>query len=178
MSPCTSKEEIAMKKIRIALPLLVIITALFAFTGCDAILEVFYPEFATAKGGNISIWAQFEMQPSEISSNNVYIYGQIIDTSTKSGGVVRELETEPVLYYVEEKSGSYWIVEGNLDFLDIEDGNYEVLVWLEQTGDDEPSGQNEPSEYAKRNDTGDTVFSFPGTSASEWLYGEVFVPLN
>ncbi len=167
-----------MKTIRFALLLPFIIAAFFAFTGCDAILEVFYPEFATTRGGNISIWAHFEMYPSEISSNNVYLYGQIIDTSTKSGGVVQETEAEPVFYYVEEKSGTYWVVEGNLDFSNVEDGDYEVLVWLEQNGDDQPYGLNEPTEQAKLNGTGGTIFSFPNTSSSDGLYGEVFVPLN
>ena len=153
---------------------MLIIAVLIALSGCDAVLEAFYPEFATSKSGEnvIGVTATFEMYPSEIVGKGQYIAGQLIDQ--KSGVVVQKVAAEPVWNW---NDAIFWSIEGNLDFYEVEDGEYEVLVWFEQDGDNAPYGVNEPTDYAV-NSAGGTVFALPSKVASGgWLYGEAFIPL-
>jgi len=167
-----------MKKKQISAASIAAIVILLVFSGCDAVLEVFYPEFAYGKGdvSVISIWAQIDMYPGELSGSSQYIAGRVIDMD--SSEVVRELGVEPRWNWIEEKNLIYWRLEGNLDFSGIEDGEYEIMVWLEQNGDGNPYGANEPYIYATNNADGSTTFFVPGDQSSDgWLFGEARVPL-
>jgi len=166
-----------MKKIQAAL-LLVAALTLLTLSGCDKILESFYPEFAQ-KANAISIWAEFKMYPSQIYGSNPYIAGRIYETADPLT-IVRENFNQPIYDWIEDKTGlGYYSVNANLDFNDIADGDYRVLVWLEQNGDGLPYGVNEPSANATNLANSSETFSFPNAFGSEdWLYGEVSEPLH
>lgn len=164
-----------MKSIRTAI---LICIALFALSSCDAVLEVFYPEFAASKDGEnvVSVRADFYIYETEITGSNPYIAGMVRDLNSS-----KEIKaySEPSWYWNEDKSGTYWHIEGNIDFRDVPDGEYDVLIWFEQNGDREPGGENEPSKLAMRSDDGSTIFTFPSSASSGgWLYGEVEFPLR
>lgn len=164
-----------MKKIQ-ATFIILLVGGMLVLSGCDAILEVFYPEFAYESGENvISIWIEFDMYGDQLSSGNPYFAGQLIET--KSSNVVRQKAIDPFWHLIGEKNSTYWHLEGNLDFYGVEDGEYEVLVWLEQSGDDKPYGANEPYVYAANGGDAVTTFSFPSDRASDgWLYGNAISP--
>ena len=154
--------------------------AVLLLSGCDAVLEVFYPEFAYSKGDDnvISIFAEFNLYPNQVSGNNQYLVGRVIE-KTSPDEVVRELRGGLTWHWVDQKNLLYWRVVGNLDIYGVKDGSYEVLVWLEQDGDGEPYGANEPWTYAKNENNGTITFTFPDANApSGWLYGEATVPLR
>jgi hypothetical protein len=160
-----------MKKIQAAI-LIAVVAGLLVLSGCDAVLEVFYPEFAYQSGENvISIYIGFNMYPNQLSGDNQYFVGRLVNS--KSGTVVR---SDPFWHWIEEKNNLYWHLEGNLDFYGVDDGDYQVEIWLEQNGDGEPGGANEPMVNATIG--GMSTFAFPNTSASDgWLYGEAISPL-
>ena len=166
-----------MKKIQTTFTIL-LVAGLLLLSGCDAILEVFYPEFAFDKGGNnvISIWTGFDMYPGQLSTGSQYIIARLLETGTDD--VVREIAIDPFWHWIEEKNNLYWQLEGNLDFYGVEDGEYRVVVWLEQSGDDNPNGPNEPSVNAVNTADGSVYFSLPSADAPDgWLFGEAISPL-
>ena len=166
-----------MKKIQATL--YIILTAVLLLSGCDAVLEAFYPEFAYSKGDDnvISIFAEFNLYPNQVYGKNQYLVGRVIEK--KSDEVVRELRGGLAWHWVEQKNLLYWRVVGNLDIYGVEDGSYEVLVWLEQDGDGEPYGADEPWTYAKNKTNGTITFTFPDANApGGWLDGEATAPLR
>jgi len=164
-----------MKTIRTAILITIV---LFTLSSCDAVLEIFYPEFASKGDGYaVSIRAEFNMYPDEVYGTGQYFAAQIIDLYTRE--VVRQVAAEPYFNWIEEKTAIYWRIEGNIDFYDVPDGEYEVLVWLEQDGDGEPYGPDELYMYATRYDSFQpNVFSLP-EDADEygWAYGEALLTL-
>ena len=70
------------------------------------------------------------------------------------------------------------IEERFIDNLYDEDKTLLTLLWLEQDGDNEPFGFNEPYEYAINIDTNGDIFAVPGDSGDGWILGEAVSPLN
>lgn len=166
-----------MKKRQAAI-IVALIAALLALSGCaDAILEVFYPEFAPDSGGEsvISIWVEFNMYEDQLSGTGQYVAGQLIDTTTSE--VVFQAGMDPFWHYIGDKYNPYWHIEGNLDFYGVKDGEYWVLVWLEQGGNNQPFGPGEPYKYAINVDSGNDTFVVPGKSSDGWIFGDAISPL-
>ena len=160
--------------------LTIAITVLLTLSGCNAILEVFYPEFAIGNTNEnvISIWAEFYLYPEQLIGTGQYIAGQVIDTQSKTERVVQELGVEPTWHRVNEKNNEHWRLAGNLDFRGVENGDYKVRIWLEQNRDNIFDPETERSIFAKADATGTIFFSFPSEKASNgWLYGEAMVSL-
>jgi len=178
-----------MKKIKL-FGLVAILIVSFAFTGCDAILEAFYPEFRTNFGGGGD------------GGNNITIFVEVIPGT--------DVEGDPqIAVLVEDRwSGERitdafvwpfwnWNQDGKLFFTanvelfgipgDADNPrDYRVVAWLENTIDgsgnwiangspdyDEPLRDAEWFPFDDGVSTPD--FSFPNEANTNWIYGEAFL---
>ena len=179
---------------------IVALLALIAFTGCDPILEAFYPEF-TAGGENgggdkgISVWVEVEV-PAEGLGDIDPIIGAVLveplapgvqgEPTPVGGNYDGAAFSKPDWTYDDE--AATWILSAALDFFNLADGDYQVLVWLETTGDYKPAPVFEGTEPQATatwywwNEAGEpsdegNVFMFPNTYQAKWLEGYAFIPL-
>ena len=175
-----------MKKMRL-FTIIVSLLVLLAFSGCDAILEAFYPEFTAggAAGGGengISVWVEIQL-PAE---------GLPADVDPKIGGILLNLNNDvfdEVFMYPEwnwDDAAATWSLSTNIDFYGVAgDEEYQVLVWLELNDDYEPNWGEEPQAFAEWVTWDDANkadipmgprFPFPNDEGLTWLNGGAFVP--
>lgn len=147
--------------------LAVVLVALITLSGCDAILEAFYPEFGDREGSN-TIALQVEIAIPGGDIGDPQIAAVVEDAWDKEADPVQIQFVWPT---------SYWDENGNLvltayiEFYGLEGTeadprDYQVFVWLEQNGDDRPNWE-EPQTYA---------FWQPYPDDQEWKEDVIWFP--
>jgi PKD repeat protein len=173
---------------------------IFAFSGCDAILEAFYPDETAggSQGGGengISVWVEIEI-PAEGLGELEPIIGAVLveplepgvqSEPTPVGGTYDNAEFV-IPDWTYDDVATTWILTASVDFYGLVDDDYQVLVWLETTGDYKPAPVFEGTEPRATaiwvwwdeddmpQDKGD-VFMFPNEFQAKWLEGYAFIPL-
>ena len=124
--------------------ILVIVTLAFAFTACDDILEVFYPDFAENPDElnfGIGINVRIELPEEEAAASGVS--GKQVEIPLIAGFVEDANSGEP-LFPPKMKEPDWWwedgknILETRFEFRIKQEGEFRVPIWLEKHGNDYP----------------------------------------
>jgi hypothetical protein len=176
-----------MKKTRI-FAVIVSLLILLAFSGCDAILEAFYPEFTAGgkDGGDngISIWVDIELPADGLPE----------DADPKIAAILLNTDFDffDEMYVFPEwnwdDGTATWILSASIDFYGVaSDEEYQILVWLEINDDYEPNWGEEPQAFAewvlwddaaKEDIKMGPFFPFPNEENLNWLNGYAFIPFG
>jgi hypothetical protein len=176
--------------------LIVVLLALFAFSGCDPILEAFYPEFTaggTEGGGEngISVYIEIELPPDGLGEESEPTIGAVL-TKPVPAAEPGQPKPKPELVgeaqfvfpdWVWDDYSSTWILTAIFDFYGIGAGDYQVLTWLDLDGDYKPNFDgSEPTAFSEwveyENDTvieKGNVFKF-AVGDKLWLEGLSLIP--
>jgi|SaaInl7_200m_RNA_FD_contig_21_3304912_length_1952_multi_19_in_0_out_0_1 hypothetical protein len=157
--------------------ILVIVTLALAFTACDDILEVFYPEFASGEGVDfgIGIWIQIDVPPEgvvgdpQLAGRVETTWGEVIDGSEK------------VIYpeWIWDDQGNLRL-QGFIEFGIMDPGEYRIPIWLELHDNSYPEF-DEPVFFARWQpdpedpDFWDDIFRFETGTEISWINGEAIL---
>ena len=163
--------------------ILVIVTLAFAFTACDDILEVFYPDFAENPDElnfGIGINVRIELPEEEAAASGVS--GKQVEIPLIAGFVEDANSGEP-LFPPKMKEPDWWwedgknILETRFEFRIKQEGEFRVPIWLEKHGNDYPEW-DEPFLFAgwDRPDSEggvffDDIFDFREGEGPGWIEG-------
>ncbi len=161
--------------------ILAIFSFIFVLSGCDEILEAFYPDFGKNAGGN-EIRVDVDISP-ELANWDVRVYGRVESANLDPG--------DPDYFHMDINvpiDFSQYDEQGNpipkafLDFWGIPNGEYKVLVWLDNNGNQVPDPSDEPVTFAKWNDSEDPntenftdIFYFPNHFDWSTISGNAFL---
>ena len=167
-----------MKKARI-IGLIAILTVLVTLSGCDAILEAFFPEYGEKFGGDgqyaVGVWVEITTSPSEVGDPQLagrleYEWGGEAVANTTTSLRWPEWNWKP--------DGSL-ALSGYLEFYGIPEGRYRIAIWLEESGNTWPDW-NEQVFYARwmYNNQEQDVFEFPNDQKMTWIDASAIVNLS
>jgi hypothetical protein len=164
-----------MKRKRI-ISILSIVLVLFAFAGCDEILEAFYPEFAEGESGayGISLYVQIVVPEADISPDQQpTIVAKAVKAFAFDKTAVETAITVPNWEIDEFGNNIYY---GYVDLYFEEEGDYEVMVWGEVDGN-QILDFDEPQRLATwwRDDPDHPDGGFEDTVFSLWEDFETFI---
>ena len=167
-----------MKNLKI-LGFVVVALLVVALTGCDAILETFFPAFGERgddSGGNNAVGVYVEIVIPETIDDPPPIKAIMEDAWT-----FEQIDLQ-VIYspaYNWDENGNT-ILSGFLEFYNVPKGEYTIVVWLESSTDNDWYDWDEPWDFAVWFPTGnseewDNIFRFPNENDSNWIDGEAIL---
>lgn len=167
-------------KITRLLSLIVIVVALVGLTGCDDILEAFYPEFGDQGGdGQFEIGIDVAIDfPEDGTFADPMIGAYVEDINTNDPIDVAFIWP----FWNWDENGDVTLT-GYIDFFGIPDGEYRVIVWLERTGEDGGNGYPDPgepardAEYETADGYYDTIFRFPNAADRKRIEASAFLSI-
>ena len=120
--------------------LILVIFAVLLFSGCDAMLEVFYPEFADDFDGNNVLWvdayfSQFQIDILDNYPNNPVRFE--IYTDIQAPG-----SDNPVAYTNVSVSAISSLTTIGKEFF-LADGSYQIFIWQDNNGVGLTGGDND-----------------------------------
>lgn len=159
--------------------IIVIVALALAFTACDDILEVIYPEFASDEGVDfgIGVWIQIEVPADQVTGDPLL------------AGSVERIDPDGHAYVIEESYDFVypeWIwgdqgnlrLQGFIEFGITDPGEYRVQIWLETNNNQWPDF-DEPVFFARWQpypetdpDFWDDIFRFENGDEMTWKNGE------
>ena len=160
-----------------------IVLALFAFAGCDAILEAFYPEFAEGQRGGefaIGLWAEIIIPGGQgLPGGDPMIGAKAVNAWGSESAPVAEAYMYP--NWGENEHGDT-VFSAYIELFIAEPGDYRVVVWGESDGNkkadwNEPQADAvwwHPDSTVEGGGFEDNIFSFfEGSTFGNWLDGWV-----
>jgi hypothetical protein len=171
--------------------ILAVLLALLAFTGCDEILEAFYPEFAEGgdKSGTyqIGVWAEIIIPAGEpVPVGDPMIGAKVVDAWSGDPEPVAEAYISANLGF---NDAGDTIFSTYIELFLADEGEYRVVVWGESDGNRQPDWDEAVTDavwwHADANiepDGGfwDNIFAFwaDDPELSPWREGEAIIWLG
>ena len=158
--------------------IIVIVALALAFTACDDILEVFYPDFASDEGVDfgIGIWIQIEVPADQVTGDPL-LAGRV---ETMWGEVIGGSERFVYPEWIWDDRGNL-LLQGFIEFGITDPGEYRVPIWLETNNNEWPDF-DEPVFFARwQSDPGndpnfwDDIFRFGKEFDITWINGEAIL---
>ncbi len=170
--------------------MVMLVVSLLLFTGCDQILEAFYPEYGDTGGrsgdntiqirvdldralgdANTEIWAKLEYAFGDYENENrdLFLYDQ---------------SAWPMIEWDDKGEPKYYV---NFDFWGLEDAEYRVIVWVDKDPKNWVPDWDEPQmeavwEYPEYPDDPnneymitDNIFRFPNSMQTNWINAYAFL---